>query len=128
MLAPVPPARRKRANDLEAPTIVTAPTPGQAVPKRALGRALSWPLMRLRPLTALFLMLAVSAAGAADSGVIEDWTRIPVGTRGIPEGWKGQSWGSPAYDFTVVDVDGRRALWLKSRGDSSTITKDIKGR
>jgi DUF3047 family protein len=84
--------------------------------------------MRLRLLTALLLLLAVSAAGAADPVVIEDWARIPVGTRGIPEGWKGQNWGSPAYDFTVVDVDGRRALWLRSRGDSSTITKDIKGR
>src|SRR5262249_43489783 len=45
------------------------------------------PLMRLRLLTALLLLL-VSAAGAAGPVVIEDWTRIPVGTRGIPEGWK----------------------------------------
>jgi len=83
-------------------------------------------MRRVRALVPV-LLLAVATAWAADRVVIEDWTTYPVGTRGIPPGWPGQNWGSPAYDFTVVDHEGQRALHLKSRNDSSTISKEIKG-
>jgi hypothetical protein len=73
--------------------------------------------------------LLVATASAADvvDVVIEDWTGPAVGTRGIPPGWAGQSWGMPAYDFTVVEDEGRRALHLRSRNDSSTITREFPG-
>lgn len=73
-------------------------------------------------------LLALAATAWAAEVVIEDWTRYPVGTRGIPPDWKGQTWGSPAYDFTVVDNDGHRVLRLASRNEGSTISRDIKGR
>ncbi|HEU5322570.1 MAG TPA: hypothetical protein VFX28_17320, partial [Methylomirabilota bacterium] len=57
---------------------------------------------------ALALGLAAAAAWGADQVVVEDWTGYKVGTRGLPPGWKGQSWGKPAYDFEVVDNDGHR--------------------
>jgi hypothetical protein len=72
-------------------------------------------------------LLAV-AAWAADSVVVADWSRYAVGTKGIPEGWKGGTWGSPKYDFTVVEADGHRVLHMRSEGDSSTIARDIKGK
>jgi hypothetical protein len=72
--------------------------------------------------------LLVVAAWAADSVVVADWSRYPVGTKGIPEGWKGGNWGSPKYDFAIVEAEGHRVLHLKSEGDSSTIARDIKGK
>ena len=56
------------------------------------------------------------------------WAAIPAGTRGIPPGWSKQDWGSPKYDFTVIEQDGQRVLHLKSAGDSSNINKDIRGK
>ena len=79
-------------------------------------------------LLGLALILVATVVWGADRVVVEDWSAVPMGHKGIPEGWKGQSWGSPTYDFTVVEEDGRRALHLKSRGDSSTISKELKGR
>ena len=77
---------------------------------------------------ALSLLLAV-AAWAADLVVVEDWTKLAVGVKGIPDGWKGgQTWGFPKHDFTVVNHDGRRALHLRSTDESSTVSKDIKGK
>jgi hypothetical protein len=73
------------------------------------------------------VLLVAVAAWAADRVVVADWSKYPVGTKGIPEGWKGGDWGSPRYDFEIVEVDGQRALHLKSEGDSSTIGRDIKG-
>jgi hypothetical protein len=64
-------------------------------------------------------------AWAAD---VEDWAGAAVGTRGIPPGWQKQRWGSPNYDFVVVEQEGRKVLHLKSAGDGSTISKDIKGK
>jgi hypothetical protein len=77
-------------------------------------------------LAGLSLLLAVSA-GAAERVVVEDWSRQPLGQKGIPVDWKGQNWGSPAYDLTVVDDEGHRALHLKSQEEGSTVSKDIKG-
>lgn len=75
---------------------------------------------------AVAFALAVTVA-AADF-VIEDWSKYPVGTRGIPPGWEGQKWGSPAYDFSIVQDGGRKVLHLKSKDEGSTISKDIKGK
>ncbi len=84
--------------------------------------------MLSRPVVlALSLPLAV-AAWAADLAVVEDWTKLAVGAKGIPDGWKGgQTWGFPKHDFTLVNHDGRRALHLRSTDESSTVSKDIKG-
>jgi hypothetical protein len=76
---------------------------------------------------ALASVLVAALSFAADTVSIEDWSGAPVGHRGVPPGWAKQGWGHPAYDFTVVDVDGRRALHMKSAGDSSNINKDIRG-
>jgi len=73
----------------------------------------------------LALLLLLTPAWAADRVVIEDWKKPPLGAKGLPADWKGQSWGSPAYDMTVEQEDSRRVLRLRSRGDSSTITKEV---
>ena len=79
----------------------------------------------LLPITVLLLVVSV---WAADTVVVADWSKHRVGSRGIPEGWKGGNWGTPRYDFEIVEVDGQRMLHLKSEGDSSTIGRDIKGK
>jgi hypothetical protein len=76
----------------------------------------------------VLLLVGVVTWAAADRVVVEDWTRVALGTTGIPPEWTGQNWGSPSYEFTVVDNDGHRALHLKSRGEGSTISRDIKGK
>ena len=84
--------------------------------------------MRTRLALSLLLLLMAAAAWAADQVVIEDWTKHPVGTQGIPPGWDGQKWGSPAYDMTIVENDGHRVLHLVSKNEGSTISRDIKGK
>jgi len=84
--------------------------------------------MRIRTTLSVLLLLVAAVAAAADQVVVEDWKSYPLGTKGIPPGWEGQRWGSPAYDLTVEDVDGRRALHLVSANEGSAISKDIKGR
>jgi hypothetical protein len=76
--------------------------------------------------TVACLVLAVS--GAFADFLVEDWTKYPVGTRGIPPGWEAQRWGSPLYDFSIEQNSGRNVLHLKSKNESSTISKDIKGK
>ena len=71
------------------------------------------------------LALAVPAS-AQNTVVIEDWSGAPVGAHGIPPGWRGQNWGSPKYDFTIVTEDTKKALRLRSEDDSSTTSKEIK--
>jgi DUF3047 family protein len=66
-------------------------------------------------------------AAAADF-VVEDWSKTASGAKGIPADWKGQNWGSPAYDFTVEEDGGKRILHLKSRNEGSTASKEIKGK
>jgi hypothetical protein len=80
--------------------------------------------IRIVAFAALFVAVA---ALAADVVVIEDWSAAPVGHKGVPPDWAKQGWGSPAYDFTVVEEDGKRVLHLKSAGDSSNVNKDIRG-
>jgi hypothetical protein len=69
-----------------------------------------------------------STPSAVDSTVVEDWRQRSLGARGIPPGWEPYSipGGRPAYDFSVVTVDGRRALHLKSHGDRSTIARAVR--
>lgn len=82
-----------------------------------------------RQLLVAALLLALASVGwAADQFVVEDWTKYPAGTKGIPSDWKGQNWGSPAYDFSVVENDGHRVLHLRSQDEGSTISRDIKGK
>jgi Protein of unknown function (DUF3047) len=73
----------------------------------------------------LALLTGVWAAGSV---VIEDWTSQKIGNTGIPPGWEPQRWGSPRYDFTVVDDEGHHVLHLRSAKDSSNISKNIKGK
>ena len=73
----------------------------------------------------LALLTGVWAAGSV---VIEDWSSQKVGTTGIPPGWEPQRWGSPKYDFTVVEDGGHQVLQLRSAKDSSNISKNIKGK
>lgn len=78
------------------------------------------------PGVALLVGLAAATALTAPAIVrVEDWGRAALGATGIPTGWKGQTWGSPAYDMTVVQEDSRRVLHLKSQGESSTITREV---
>src|SRR5262245_33386729 len=83
--------------------------------------------MRVRLLAVLVLCVA-TAASAADTVLVEDWSQLPVGAKGMPAGWQKQSWGSPKYDFTVVAFEGGKALQMRSANEGSTISKEIKGK
>ena len=76
---------------------------------------------------AAVLLLLVTTASASAQVVVEDWSAVAAGSTGIPAGWKGQSWGSPKYDFTIVANGAARVLQMRSAGDGSTISKEIKG-
>jgi hypothetical protein len=83
----------------------------------------------MRIVTLALAVLLAATAWASDPVLVEDWTKLAVGARGIPDGWKGgQSWGSPKYDFAVVENDSHRVIRLKSQNDSSMISKDVKGK
>jgi Protein of unknown function (DUF3047) len=84
--------------------------------------------MRARLTVAGLLLTLATTAWAQGQVVVEDWSRHPVGAKGIPDGWKGQNWGSPKYDFTIVNDEGRKAIHLKSANDGSTVSKEIKGK
>jgi hypothetical protein len=73
-------------------------------------------------------LLVLVATATAQQLVVEDWSGHAVGARGIPAGWQGQSWGSPKYDFTIVTNEGHKVLHMRSAGDGSTVSKDIKGK
>ena len=83
--------------------------------------------MKTLPRILLGLILLLAAIGWAQTGVVvvEEWGRHRAGSKGIPEGWKGQSWGTPAYDLTVVEESPTKVLHLKSRNEGSTISKDV---
>ncbi len=84
-------------------------------------------MRRLRHGLALAILAAASAAGAETSTIlVEDWSRQPQERGGIPQGWSGHGWGSPKYDFTAVADGAERVLRLRSRGDNSTISKEIR--
>jgi DUF3047 family protein len=72
------------------------------------------------------ILLAVTVVAAATLVMVEDWSKVEVGTRGVPPGWERQNWGSPKYDFEVVSDGATRVLHLKSENDSSTISRELK--
>jgi hypothetical protein len=82
--------------------------------------------MRITVAALLSLLTVMTLAWAADVVVVEDWARHPVGAKGLPQSWTAQNWGSPKYDFTVIDNTGKKVLHLRSEDDSSTISRDIK--
>lgn len=83
--------------------------------------------MRTYTLLAALLLAATSAVFAQGSQlIVEDWSKAPVGHKGVPPGWKTQSWGSPKYEFEVKSESPSRVLHLISNGDSSTIIKEVK--
>ena len=73
------------------------------------------------------VLAGLALAAGAEVVVVEDWTQPLLGARGIPTGWRPYETigGRPAYDFTVVENDGRRALLLKSHDDHSTIAREL---
>ena len=79
-------------------------------------------------LAVALLTMVVGPLPAADSPTVpvEDWSKQPDGKTGIPDGWKGQNWGSPKYDFRIATQGGRKGIHLKSANDSSTISKEVK--
>ncbi len=79
------------------------------------------------PVVAVAGILVAALALAADVVGVEDWSNAPLGHKGVPPDWAKQGWGDPAYDFTVVEADGQRALHMKSAADSSNINKNISG-
>lgn len=85
------------------------------------------PRRRPEPMSMLLVLLLAATALAAEV-LVEDWSSQPAGTKGIPPPWQKQRWGSPAYDFAVVEDGGRKVLHLKSASDSSNISKEIKGK
>jgi hypothetical protein len=84
--------------------------------------------MRYRIGAVSLCVLLSTVAWASEHVVVEDWAKAPVGHKGIPPEWKGQQWGSPAYDMTVAEDGGKRALHLKSNNEGSTISKEVKGK
>jgi hypothetical protein len=92
-----------------------------SLPRRAL----------LQGLLTLGLPCVAYAGGATERveiASVENWVRHEVGARGIPTGWRAYETpgGRPAYDFTVVEDEGRRALDMRSRGDHSTIARRLR--
>ena len=81
---------------------------------------------RVRRAVLAVACVVVATAWAGDRVVVEDWRSNALGTRGIPSDWKEQTWGKPAYDLEIVSDDGQRALHLKSKGETSTIIRDLK--
>jgi hypothetical protein len=81
---------------------------------------------RARLLTTTLVFVMAATVWAAEI-VIENWKEYPLGSRGIPKGWKEPSWGRPNYELFSIADDGGRVLHMESRGDSSTIAKEITG-
>ena len=79
---------------------------------------------------AVSVALVVGAAAPATTDpsrvLVEDWSGQPEGHAGVPEGWQRQTWGRPRYDFTVIADGPGKVLRLRSQGDNSTISKEIR--
>jgi hypothetical protein len=76
-------------------------------------------------------LVLTAVAVAAESFIVEDWTKHTVAVQDIPRGWTGQERDGPREDFTIVFTlvqnERRKALRLRSKDDGATIAKDIKG-
>jgi Protein of unknown function (DUF3047) len=80
-------------------------------------------------LVVVALLLVLTMAAWAADVVIDDWKSQKLGAHGIPDGWLGgQTWGLPQHDMTIEENEGHRVLHLKSKIESSTIRRDIRGR
>ena len=79
-------------------------------------------------LLALLLAAAPAVLAQGSEVLVEDWSRTPVGHKGVPNGWRTPSpnWGNPKYEFDIVSESAARVLHLVSDGDSSTIIKEVK--
>jgi hypothetical protein len=77
---------------------------------------------------ALATALLAFSPSHAEVHIVEDWVQHAVGAPGVPSGWRTYETfgGQPAYDFSVTEDEGRRALHLKSRNEHSTIAKEIR--
>jgi hypothetical protein len=77
--------------------------------------------------TTAVLRRAARVVAAPAATPVEDWSAATVGATGVPPGWRTYETpgGHPAYDFTVVEDAGRRALRMRSAGDHSTIAKEV---
>jgi Protein of unknown function (DUF3047) len=78
---------------------------------------------RLAVLAAAFAVVAT--AWAANRVAVEDWRSYPLGAKGVPGGWKAQTWGQPVYDLEIVADNDQRVLRLRSKGETSTIIRDL---
>lgn len=75
------------------------------------------------------VLLVFAVAAWASDVVIDDWKTQKLGAKGIPEGWLGgQTWGLPQHDITIEENEGHRVLHLKSKIESSTVRKDLRGK
>jgi hypothetical protein len=83
--------------------------------------------IRARLASLALAFAVVGAAWATERVVVENWRSYPLGTRGIPGDWKEQTWGKPVYDLEIVSDNGHPVLRLRSKGDNSTISRDLKG-
>jgi hypothetical protein len=74
-----------------------------------------------------FLLALAGGVAGRPAAVVEDWRGVAVGTRGIPPGWQRYETpgGHPAYDFSLVEAQGRRALQMVSEGDHATIVREV---
>lgn len=83
--------------------------------------------MRYPMLTIVAAALTASTVFAQPTTLpVEDWSKTPLGQRGLPTGWQAQTWGSPKYDF-VIEADGNaHILHMKSQNEGSTMSKEIK--
>ena len=81
----------------------------------------------LQAAAAVLLNRSTPASSAGARMPVEDWRATPAGATGVPPGWQKYETpgGHPAYDFTVVEDAGRRALHMKSAGEHSTIAKEV---
>jgi Protein of unknown function (DUF3047) len=80
-------------------------------------------------LVAVMLLLVLGVAAWAADVVIDDWQSQKLGAHGIPDGWLGgQTWGLPQHDMTIEENEGHRVLHMKSKIESSTVRRDIRGR
>src|SRR4029434_1079994 len=80
-------------------------------------------------LGAVMLLLVLAVAAWAADVVIDDWQSQKLGAHGIPDGWLGgQTWGLPQHDMTIEENEGHRVLHMKSKIESSTVRRDIRGR
>jgi len=67
------------------------------------------------------------AGAPAQTSPVENWTTQPLNSHGVPRGWRQYETpgGHAAYDFTVIEDAGRRALHMRSHDDHSTIARRV---